>query len=219
MTDSADGVEMLDVVDDMGRHLCVKSREAVHLDGDWHRVFHCQIVAERAGRSVAVLQRRAAAKAAFPRKLDISAAGHLAAGERPTDGVRELEEELGVAVDPEALVHLGVRRLVDDSGEGTLNRELTSVFLLRDSRPLDAYVLERSEVDSLVDVPIDELLALLSGEVAAITVEGVAAAGSADAHPITDEITIDDLVPGGDYWITLMVMAQRFLAGQGPLAI
>lgn len=219
MTDSAAGVEMLDVVDDMGRHVTTKTREAVHLDGDWHRVFHCQIVAERDGVAMMVLQRRAAAKAAFPGLLDISAAGHLATGETPLEGIRELEEELGVNVDPSELVLLGERRLVDDSGEGRLNRELTSVFLLRDDRPLDAYVIEPSEVDAIVDVPVVELLAMLGGDVAEVTVDGVAAAGSAHAHPIRETIEIADLVPGSDYWITLMVMAQRLVAGQRPLAI
>lgn len=219
MTDSAHGVEMLDVIDDMGRHLGVKPRENVHLDGDWHRVFHCQIVAERAAGPVAVLQRRAMAKAAFPGLLDISAAGHLAAGETPIDGIRELEEELGVAIDPNALTHLGVRRLVDDSGEGHLNRELTSVFLLRDDRPLHGYVIQPSEVDSVLDVPIHGLLDLLGGRVDEIEVTGVAAAGAADARPVEHAVTVHDLVPGGEYWVTLMVMALRFLRGEHPLAI
>jgi isopentenyldiphosphate isomerase len=219
MTDSAAGVELLDVVDDMGRHLGVKAREAVHLDGDWHRVFHCQIVAERAAGPVAVLQRRAKAKAAFPGLLDVSAAGHLAAGETPLDGVRELEEELGVAIDPAALTHLGVRHLVDDSGEGRLNRELTSVFLLRDDRPLEGYVIQQAEVDSVIDVPIPGLLDLLGGRLREMEVTGVAAAGSSDARPVEHTVTLDDLVPGGDYWVTLMVMALRFLRNEHPIAI
>ncbi len=219
MTDSAAGVELLDIVDDMGRHLGVKPRDAVHRDGDWHRVFHCQIVTVRNDVPVAVLQRRSTAKLAFPGLLDISAAGHLAAGEQPHDGVRELTEELGVAPDPDALVPLGVRRLVDDSGEGNLNRELTSVFLLRDDRPLDGYIIEPSELDSVVDVPIDGLLGLLGGRHRHLEVSGVAAAGQPHAQEITERITVDDLVPGGDYWVTLMVMAQRFLRGELPLAI
>lgn len=210
---------MLDIVDDMGRRLGIKSREAVHLDGDWHRVFHCQIVAERDGLPVAVLQRRALAKAAFPGRLDVSAAGHLAAGEVPHDGIRELEEELGLAVDAAELTLLGERRLVDDSGEGRLNRELTSVFMLRDDRPLDEYVLQVAEVDSVVDVSIPLLLDLIGGRVHAIDITGIAAAGSLDARAIEQRVTVADLVPGGDYWITLMVMAQRFLRGEQPLAI
>jgi len=218
-TDSAPGVEVLDIVDDLGRRIGTKPRDAVHLDGDWHRVFHCQIVAERDGVPVAVLQRRSTHKAAFPGLLDISAAGHLAAGEAPVDGVRELEEELGVAVDPDDLTYIGERRLVDDSGEGTLDRELTSVYLLRDHRPLGGYRIAQDEVSALIDVPIAGLLALLGGDVPHIEVEGLEAAGHPTERAFNASISLDDLVPSGGYWITLMVMAQRFLRGEGPLAV
>ena len=153
MTDSAPGVEMLDIFDDLGRHLGIKPRDAVHQSGDWHKVFHCQIVTVRDGVPVLVLQRRSNHKAAFPGLLDLSAAGHLAAGEAPLDGVRELAEELGVSANRDDLVLLGERRLIDDSGEGLLNKELTSVFLLRDDRPLVDYVLQTAEVDGVFDAP------------------------------------------------------------------
>ena len=219
MTDSARGVEHLDVIDEMGRHLGVAPHSDVHQRGDWHRVFHCQIVTVRDGVPTAVLQLRSMNKAAFPGLFDISAAGHLAAGETPLDGVRELTEELGATPDTCELVPLGVRRIVDDSGEGTLNRELVSVYLLRDDRPLGDYVLARDEVDALFDVPLGELLALLDHTQQSISVRGVAAAGHADAQVVTSDVTLDDLVPGNDYWTVLMVMAQRHLAEQSPLAV
>ena len=218
MTDSAPGVEHLDVIDEMGRYLRTAPRDEVHERGEWHRVFHCQIVTLRGGVPTAVLQQRSRSKAAFPGLLDISAAGHLAAGETPLDGVRELTEELGVAPDPDELVPLGIRRIADDSGEGTLNCELTSVYLLRDDRPLADYALARGEVDAVYDVPIAPFLAMLdSGP--PITVKGVAAAGHADAREVTAEVTPASIVPGAEYWVVLMVMAQRFLAGDGPLAV
>ena len=144
--------------------------------------------------------------------------GHLAAGETPLDGVRELEEELGLSPASTDLVPLGVRRLADDSGEGTLNCELTSVYLLRDDRPLADYVLARDEVDAVLDAPIADLLALFGGS-PSLTVQGVSSAGHPDASEVTFEVTLDDFVPGAEYWVVLMVMAQRFLAGQGPLAV
>lgn len=218
VTDSAPGVEHLDVVDEVGRYVRTAPRDEVHERGEWHRVFHCQIVTLRDGVPTAVLQQRSRTKAAFPGLIDISAAGHLAAGETPLDGVRELEEELGIAPARADLVPLGVRRLVDDSGEGRLNCELTSVFLLRDDRPLTGYVLARDEVDAVLDVPIADLLALFSGA-PSISVEGVSSAGHPDAHELTREVTLDDLVPGAEYWVVLMVMAERYLADEGPLAV
>ncbi len=218
VTDSAPGVEHLDVVDEVGRYLRTAPRGEVHERGEWHRVFHCQIVTLRDSVPTAVLQQRSRSKAAFPGLIDISAAGHLAAGETPLDGVRELEEELGVRPASTDLVPLGVRRLADDSGEGRLNCELTSVYLLRDDRPLDDYVLARDEVDAVLDVPIADLLALFGGT-PSISVQGVSSAGHADAQEIALDVSLDDFVPSAEYWVVLMVMAQRYLAGQGPLAV
>ena len=218
MTDSAPGVESLDVVDEVGRYVRTAPRDEVHERGEWHRVFHCQIVTLRDGVPTAVLQQRSRSKAAFAGLIDISAAGHLAAGETPLEGVRELEEELGVSPASADLVPLGVRRLADDSGEGTLNCELTSVYLLRDDRPLTDYVLARDEVDAVLDVPIADLLALFEGG-PPISVQGVSSAGHSDAREMALEVTVDNLVPSAEYWVVLMVMAQRFLAGRGPLAV
>ena len=219
MTDSAPGVEMLDVFDDMGRFLCVKPRDEVHQAGDWHRVFHCQIATIRNGVPSLVLQRRSNAKAAFPGLLDLSAAGHLSAGESPVDGVRELAEELGVTATPNDLVFLGERRLVDDSGEGHLNKELTSVFLLRDDRPLNDYVLQPSEVDAILDAPIADLLNLFSGDLEEVNLVGVQHAGSTEAADVTSTATVESFVPGTSYWVNLLVMCERFLRGERPLAI
>ena len=219
MTDSASGVEMLDVFDDVGRHIGIKPRKEVHQSGDWHRVFHCQIVTLRDATPTLVLQRRSKSKAAFPGLLDISAAGHLAAGETPVESTRELAEELGVEADAEALILLGERRLVDDSGEGTLNKELTSVFLLRDDRPLTEYVLQSAEVDAVFDASIEELLQLFDGSIKKLELSGVANAGSPQAKPITVQVALEDFVPGSSYWVNLFVMSERFINGQSPLAI
>lgn len=210
----ADHDELLDAIDDLGRALGPVPRSEIHERGLWHRVFHCLIVSDRGGGSV-VLQRRAATKAAFAGRLDLSATGHLAAGERPVDGLRELAEELGVEVAPSALVPLGERHLVDDNGEGRWNRELVSVFLVRDDRPLSAYLPDPREVDAVVDVPVDAALELFAGDRSVLPVHGI----DADGRPMTLDLSIDHLVPGDGYWITLLVMARRLLDGARPLAI
>jgi len=219
MTNAPEVIEYLDVLDDLGRVVGTKPRHDVHRDGDWHQVFHCQIVSIRNGVPTALLQQRSHAKAAFPGLLDVSAAGHLTAGETPMDGLRELEEELGIRPNTADLTVLGVRRLVDESGEGRLNKELTHVYMLRDDRPLGDYIIQQAEVDAVFDLPIDEALRILGDPSAKMRVGGVAAAGSEAANPVQRTISASDLVPGTDYWVTLMVMAKRFLAGHKPLAI
>src|SRR3954452_23548545 len=149
--------ELLDVFDEHGRHRGVKRRGDVHRDGDWHLAFHLWVVC---GDGV-LLQRRAADKDSWPGYLDASAAGHLLAGEAVSDGLREVEEELGSAYAFDDLDALGVHRVCDPVRDGRVNRELQHVFAVRDDRPLSRWTaFDRVEVDGLVLVGHDALAAL-----------------------------------------------------------
>ena len=207
--------EQLDIFDDTGRHLGTKARDAVHRDGDWHQVFHVLIVRAEPGRDPSVvLQRRSETKTAFPGLVDLSATGHLEAGERPREGIRELTEEMGIDADPADLVALGVRRIVEASGEGKLNKELAHFFLLADRRPLSRYRPDQREVSGVVEVGIARLLELFADP----TREAAAHCGPA-VPPTPCTLRHDDFVPGDSYWITALIMAERFAAGRAPLAI
>jgi hypothetical protein len=69
------------------------------------------------------------------------------------------------------------------------------------------------------DARIDEFLELLAGKVESMQIKGVHHAGSADAQDIVEQISLKDLVPGFEYWKTLMIMSQRFARNQLPLSI
>jgi isopentenyldiphosphate isomerase len=147
--------ELLDVFDERGWHIGVKRRDDVHRDGDWHLAFHLWVVSSGG----VLLQRRARTKASWPGRLDATAAGHLLAGEAVRDGLREAEEELGVAYEFDDLVALGAHR-VDE----VVNRELQHVFAVRDERALDAWTaFDRAEVDGLVLVGHEGFEALAAG--------------------------------------------------------
>ncbi len=207
--------EQLDIFDDAGRHVGTKGRTSVHRDGDWHQVFHVLIVRPTARPSpTVVLQRRSRDKVAFPELLDFSATGHLAAGETPLDGRRELAEELGVESDPADLVSLGVRRIVEAGTEGTLNKELAHFFLLADDRPLSDFRPEPTEVSHAVEVTIDDLLDLFADRTSTAPARFFPADGGE-----VGRIRRRDFVPGAQYWIAALVMADRFAAGRTPLAI
>jgi isopentenyldiphosphate isomerase len=149
--------EILDVFDEHGGHIGTKRRGDVHRDGDWHLAFHLWVVAP-AG---VLLQRRARDKSSWPGFLDASAAGHLLAGESIREGLREADEELGVAYVFDDLAHLGVHRVADTERSGTVNRELQHVFAVRDDRPLTAWRdFDRVELDGLVLVDHDGFAAL-----------------------------------------------------------
>ncbi len=201
------------------------SRAEVHAEGHWHQVFHCLVIRREAG--TIVFQRRSENKAAFPGKLDLSVTGHLSAGETPLDGVREAEEELGVRIDPTNLVKVGTRLLADDNGEGQ-NRELVHVFFMDDDRPLDAFNPPADEVSALIEIQADHLLEILGDPTLArpatvfTPAEGECGDEDEDEQAVVAKGTMrrDDLVEGSSgYWVTLAVMAKRFINGEQPLAI
>ena len=206
--------EMFDIYDEALNHIGVKARADVHRDGDWHQTFHCWVIGrDDDGTQFVVLQKRGENQDTFPHKLDISAAGHLQAGETVRDGARELEEELGLHVMFDDLVALG-RRVSIKTYKTLIDRQVSHVFLYECNQPLSAYQYQRSEIAGLVKLPIVQGLALLSGEIASVDVEAV---GLGQA---TITITADDFIETVDqYALRVLVLAKRYFANEKYLVI
>jgi isopentenyldiphosphate isomerase len=153
--------EPLDVLDENGLPTGrTKGRQAVHVDGDWHRAIHIWVVRE--GRMV-VLQRRALTKDLEAGKLDVSVGGHYRAGELFVNVLREAEEEIGLALRPGQLTYLGTarsERRYPDAEPPLVDREFQEVYVVRDERPLEAYDLGPDEVDTLYELPVERAIEL-----------------------------------------------------------
>lgn len=131
--------EKIDVLDGRGEKTGrIVWKSEAHRAGLWHRCFHCWILSpetESVGPYLFV-QRRAPGKETWPDRLDVTVGGHLGAGEEPLDGLREVEEELGLKVMSDELILLGTRRAELQIPAGT-DREFQDVFLLvRPSPPV-----------------------------------------------------------------------------------
>jgi isopentenyldiphosphate isomerase len=167
-------VELLDVLTPDGLPTGrTKPKPDVHRDGDWHRAAHVWLVTP--DRRV-LLQRRAAVKENWPDLWDISVAGHISAGESAVDaGVRETQEEIGLALAPEDLTHLGTLRWQAVLNDDTyIENEFHEVFVAVVDIDFDALVLDPAEVAEVAlvwpeeieryeVVPNDEEYALLRG--------------------------------------------------------
>ena len=152
--------ELLDILDESGRPTGeVLAKSEAHRLGLWHRCFHCWVCGSDAGVPYLLLQRRAATKDTWPGYLDITAAGHLSAGEETLDGLREIEEELGLKVNPERLVPLGTIRIEQKLPTG-YDREFHEVFLLHDNTPPENLHLQKEEVESIYRLDLDDVNAL-----------------------------------------------------------
>ncbi len=155
-------VELFDVFNEDGSPAgYVASRDYVHWKGLWHTTNHIWIVrTDESGQTELLLQRRAACKRLYPSCLDISAAGHISAGEDALNGaVREIEEELGIHVEPEELENIGTLIMTydDDDDEGYHDREHCRIYLLRRQVDLSEMTLQKSEVESVMWMEIDAL--------------------------------------------------------------
>ncbi|RNB86016.1 NUDIX hydrolase [Brevibacillus panacihumi] len=185
--------EKLDIYDEQGRHIGVKPRSEVHRAGDWHQTFHCWLY-RRAGEQIHLLfQKRHPEKDTCPNLLDITSAGHLLAGERPEDGVRELAEELGLHIAYEALAPVGVIRDVM-TGPQIVDKEMCHVFLYECDQPLSDYKLQEEEVVGLLWVELDEIVDLFAGKTTSIQASGFLLQEDGAARDCALEVGLSDFV-------------------------
>jgi len=167
-----------------------------------------------------LFQKRGRDKKLFPNALDISAAGHYSAGEKPQDGVREILEELGLAINFSELIPLGVKFDVAKIGD-VVNREFCDVYLLRRSEAPSEYKMDSNEVEGLVQMDIAEGLSLFSGERASAHVQGVEWDAQTEKwNAIEMDVQTKDVIPRIDpYHLKIFIMAQRLLNGEKYLSV
>ena len=135
-------VERLKVFDEDYEYVGEETREAIHKKGLWHETFHCWLTD---GVHV-FIQKRSATKKDFPSLYDITAAGHLMVNEEIMDGVREIEEELGIDVDPSKLKRMGAVRDVIKL-PSFIDKEFANVFLYTSTFSQDDFSLQQDEVE------------------------------------------------------------------------
>ena len=214
--------EKLDIFDDKYEFVGTAGKKEAHEKGMWHRVFTCLLLNTKT-KSV-LMQKKVPSKYNFDRPdyLDISVGGHYQAGEELHEGIRELEEEVGVKVNFEDLVSLGVRQLAISPAENYIIREFMHIFLCPMDIDLKEYKLEEVEVAGLVELPIDKTIDLLNDKIKKIDCKGIfQSEGKQTIHKL--EITTDDFIPsylkGDQFMLRLLIAAKRYLKGDSEKEI
>jgi isopentenyldiphosphate isomerase len=215
--EAQDPRELFDLYTRDGAPLGVaKPRAEVHRDGDWHRSVHVWIWSVVRGEPAIVLQRRSAAKDTWPRALDVAVAGHVRAGETIAATLREAEEEIGLAVRPEDLVRLGLRRRADRR-PGVNDNELQEIFARMEPAEILALRPSPAELESLVAVPLRDAAAVLcdGGEA-----DGFRLVIRGDRGELVEErIVGSELVAAPDgYWRAAFASVAEVIAGRAPRA-
>jgi isopentenyldiphosphate isomerase len=210
--------ETFDVLDCRGAKTGeIIERDEAHRSGVWHGAFHCLIIYERDGRVYALFQKRAAQKKIAPGKFDVSVGGHYASGEdAEIAGPREIKEELGLDVRFEDLVPLGRRVFVYCFTPGITEHEFQDVFLLYRTISPKELVLQREELDGVIEMDVEEGIKLFSGKQAHVDPALIRADGLMEQGPVTAH----DFVPCIDqYYLKLLSLGRQYARGVRELLI
>ncbi|MFA6429473.1 MAG: NUDIX domain-containing protein [Patescibacteria group bacterium] len=193
----------------------IKTRAQANADGDWIGVFNLWIV-QRSPMPAIVMQIRSQTSTWAPGKLDLSAGGHLSAGEEPLDGIREVREELGCDYSPESLYSLGRRLNVGSNIRGAFVHIVSHVFMVEDNRPLDAYTLDPGEVSGICTCGITDIIRAYEDPTYSFTATGL----TAEKQTLSLTVTEDSFPYNWDrYMYKAALLADRFLKGERPLMI
>lgn len=204
--------ERFDIYDEQLNPLGTASRSETHALGYWHRSFHCWLTRREGNRRYVRFQLRQAGKDTYPGCYDITAAGHLTAGETVQDAVREIEEELGVAARFEDLIPLGEARKEmagEVKGVPFIDREVSDVFALVCSLPLDALKLQAEEVAAVFEADVEQMIRLFEGELAQLLCEGVELTAEGDRSKVTRAVRAAEFVPREPSYYASIMRALR----------
>lgn len=206
--------ELIDIYDSDMNLLGTAMKSQAHREGLWHKAFHCWIVKpSKDGKHIIWLQLRGKDKELYPNLLDISSAGHLAAGETAKEGIREIEEEIGLKVTPDKLTKLFTYTLIEDVGN-IINREFCPTYLLETNEKVENLKMQPEEVDGVYEAQISELIDLVDGKKKTIKISGMYRNNDNSYKKEDRNISITDLVPHEKkYYSKVFEAALRFCNG------
>jgi isopentenyldiphosphate isomerase len=209
--------ELFDIFNSAMVNTGTASRREVHAKGLWHQTFHCWVVSRgENGEEYLLLQLRHPDKDTYPDMLDISAAGHLLHGEEVEDGVRELEEELGIKIDYGQLAFAGTVAEECVISETLMDREFCHVHILECSQPLKDYQVQLSEVSGLFPVRTAEFRELVKGSRKHIDSVGIIYEEDGRyRYPVNRSITLQDVTPNTEaYYHILFTKLEELALGR-----
>lgn len=147
---------MLDILNEDGSFSGeTASKKEAHEKGLWHRAAHVWFINSF---DEILLQKRSAAKDSYPGLYDVSAAGHLSAGDTSLAGAqREIEEELGIKVNTKELIKIGEVKQQAVLNNGVyINNEWNDVYVVRKNIPVEDFVLQEAEVDHVTYISLKD---------------------------------------------------------------
>lgn len=186
--------EYFDIYNEDMEKTGVELRSIVHKKGLWHKTFQCWFMAKEGDKTYIYFQKRHEEKDTYPNLLDITAAGHLSIGEDITEGVREIEEELGIKVAFHELKAIGIlkeKKLEEDF----IDAEFAHVFIYSCSTPMDQFNIQKDEVVGIFRADLNDIIKLFKYMKRYAEVEGYEVDNRGEKHHIRLRVEVKDFVP------------------------
>jgi len=156
--------EHFDILDDKGKLTGeIRSNSDTHGKGLIHRTAHVWLLNPK---KELLFQKRSLNKTAYPGLWDISAAGHISAGQTSLEAAkRETEEELGLSLPDSAFKYLFTveERIVLNNGT-YINNEFQDVYLVHLETMPQKLNLQPEEVDEVRWISVKEFKSWINGK-------------------------------------------------------
>ncbi|TPV32465.1 NUDIX domain-containing protein [Paucihalobacter ruber] len=154
--------EYIDIVTESGAPTGkVALKDDAHRNGWYHNTIHLWLYTKN---GEILLQQRSHKKSIYPLLWDVSAAGHVDAGESLINAaIRETREELGLLLKPEQLTKIGIHKHCKNYNNGQIkDYEFHHVFIAELTVNIEELKPDDEEVEALKLISISEFLYLLT---------------------------------------------------------
>lgn len=160
--------ETFDVLDSHGGFTGqTATRNICHSQSLWHRAIVVFIISTD-GKKV-LLQKRSQNKRLWPGLWDVAVGGHVDAGEFGYQAaIREAKEELGLDLQPQALIHIG-SSISENIDNNIINRHFNDYFVTYLDLDPTKVILQSEEVAGVKWVSVPEFEAFLKGNTVSVT--------------------------------------------------
>jgi len=153
--------EYIDIVSETGEPTGKKAlKSEAHKNGWWHNTIHLWLYTKN---GEILLQQRSKNKSIYPLLWDVSAAGHIDAGESFVNAaIRETKEELGLELKPNDLIKIGVHKHLSSYNNGKIqDNEIHQVFVAKLKVAITELKPQKDEVEAIKLVSFKEFFELL----------------------------------------------------------
>lgn len=204
--------EILDIYDENMNYIGTAPRNEVHKNGYWHQTFQTWIIFKEKDREYILFQKRHKSKQTYPGFFDITAAGHLSAGEKVKDGIREIKEEIGINVDFKKLISIGIdKHILEETN--FIDKEFCNVFLYECNISLNQYTLQSDEVSAIVKVSIDEAFLFFNKKIESFTGSGIEIDSKGYKKEVNYDIRKENIVPCDyKYYLKVLERAKKYFS-------